>query len=258
MLSPEIAVIIPACNEAVCLGPVLDELLRTLDPEKFVIAVGVNDSSDETAEVARRRPVLVAETEERGYGYGCAAAIRLTNDFFPAIQAYLFCAGDGANAPADLLRVTAAYAQGYDFVLGARTTRLHNWRSMTLRHMVANALLGLWCGLLSGRPFRDLGPLRILSRSLFERIAPREMTYGWTIEAQVAAAKLGATIREIPVTERRRLGGQQKVSGVSWTRTLSIGCKIVAAGWRTGRDFRSTVRPPHPVLLPAPRSQPEM
>ncbi len=230
---PQIALIIPACDEAACIGTVLDELLQVVDPEKYVIAVGVNGSSDATAEVARARPVLVAETAARGYGFGCEEAIRLTNNFFPSIRAYVFCAGDGATAPADVARLVAAFEQGYDFVLGSRTRRWQNWRAMTLRHIVANVLLGLWCGLLSRRRFSDLGPLRLISRRLFERIAPREMTFGWTIEAQIAAAHLEANICELPVTERRRIAGEQKVSGVTWRRTLTIGCKIVAAGYRT-------------------------
>ena len=64
------------------------------------------------------------------------------------------------------------------------------------------------------------------------------MTFGWTIEAQVAAARLGAAICEIPVSERRRIAGEQKVSGVTWRRTLSIGCQIVAAGDRTRRIYQ--------------------
>lgn len=232
---PEFAIIIPACNEAACIGAVLDELLVAVDSEKFVVAVGVNGSSDTTAQLARQRPVLVAETERRGYGHGCQAAIDLTNNLFPAIRAYVFCAGDGATDPHDLRPLVAAFDQGYDFVLGSRTKRLRNWRTMTLRHLVANAALGLWCGALSGRPFSDLGPLRMISRRLFEKIAPREMTFGWTIEAQIAAARLGAAICEIPVSERCRIAGDQKVSGVTWRRTLSIGCQIVAAGHRVRR-----------------------
>ena len=254
MRLPEIAIIIPACDEAACIGPVLDELLGALDLEKFVLAVGVNGSSDATAEIARQRPVLVAETERRGYGHGCQAAIDLTKNLFPSIRAYIFCAGDGASDPQDLRPLTAAFDQGYEFVLGSRTRRLRNWRSMTLSHVIANAALGLWCGLLSGRRFSDLGPLRMISRRLFEKIAPREMTFGWTIEAQIAAAKLGATICEIPVSERRRLAGHQKVSGVNWQRTLSIGCQIVAAGGRAWRNFRPAATP-SPALVPsnAPR-----
>lgn len=254
MRLPEIAIIIPACDEAACLGEVLDELLRAVDPEKFVIAVGVNASSDATAEVARARPVLVAETAQRGYGYGCQAAIDLTNNIYPSIRGYVFSAGDGATAPEDLLRVTATFDQGYDFVLGSRTARWRNWRTMTFRHMIANGLLGFWCGLLSGRLFSDLGPLRIMSRRLFEQIAPREMTFGWTIEAQIAAANLEAAIREIPVTERRRIAGTQKVSGVTWRQTLAIGCKIVAAGYRTWRDLPAARVPLAPAFAPAPGS----
>ena len=248
MRLPEFAIIIPACDEAACIGPVLDEFLRAVDPEKYVIAVGVNGSSDVTAEIARQRPVLVAESERRGYGHGCQAAIDLTKNLFPSIRAYIFCAGDGATDPRDFRPLTAAYEQGYDLVLGSRTKRLRNWRAMTVRHVFANAALGLWAGLLSERYFSDLGPLRIVSRPLFEKIAPQEMTFGWTIEAQIAAAKLDATICEIPVGERRRIGGQQKVSGVTWQRTFSIGCQIVAAGYRTWQIFQPAPPPRRPTF----------
>ena len=252
MRQPEIAIIIPACDEAESIGVVLDELLGAIDPEKFVVAVGVNGSSDATAELARRRPVLVAETSARGYGHGCQAAIGLTNNLFPHAQAYLFFAVDGANDPADLQRIAAAFYEGYDFVLGRRTRSLRNWPTMTLRHIIANSLLGFWCGILTGRFFSDLGPLRAISRRLFEEINPQELTYGWTIEAQLAAARLGASIREIPVRERKRIAGRQKVSGVTWRQTLTIGCRILAAGHRTWKRWPAA--PP----LPLPASRPSV
>src|SRR5437868_4033028 len=73
----QIAIIIPACDEEACLGQVLDELLAVIDREKFVVAVGVNGSSDKTAQIARARGVFVAESSKRGYGYGCQSAIDL-------------------------------------------------------------------------------------------------------------------------------------------------------------------------------------
>jgi hypothetical protein len=63
----------------------------------------------------------------------------------------------------------------------------------------------------------------------------RELTYGWTIESQIVAASVGARIAQLPTHERSRIAGLQKVSGVSWHRTFTIGCRIVAAGWRTHR-----------------------
>jgi glycosyltransferase involved in cell wall biosynthesis len=232
-----IALIIPACDEEACLGPVLDELLAALDPEKFVVAVGVNGSSDRTAEIARARGVWVAETPQRGYGYGCQSAIDLVAAAVPAVRAYIFFAGDGASDPHDVRKLVDAYEEGYTFVLGARTGQLRNWRTMHISHVIANFAVALWCGLLAGRWFKDLAPVRLIDRRLFETIAPREMTFGWTIEPQIAAAKLGAAICEVPARERPRLAGTQKVSGVTWRRTFLIGCRILAAGWRARVRF---------------------
>ena len=233
----QLAVIIPACDEEACIGPVLDELLAVLDPEKFVVAVGVNGSSDRTAEIARSHGVWVAETGQRGYGYGCQSAIDLLATVLPPVRAYVFLAGDGASDPHDVRKLVDAYEQGYRFVLGARTGQLSNWRTMRVSHVIANFAVALWCGVLAGRSFKDLAPVRLIDRHLFETIAPREMTFGWTIEAQIAAAKLGAAICEVPASERPRLAGQQKVSGVTWRRTFAIGCRILAAGLRTRLRF---------------------
>ena len=40
-----IAIIIPACNEEVCIGPVLEELLTVVDPDEISHCGGVNNSS---------------------------------------------------------------------------------------------------------------------------------------------------------------------------------------------------------------------
>jgi glycosyltransferase involved in cell wall biosynthesis len=234
---PQLAVIIPACNEEACIGPVLDELLAVLEPGKFVVAVGVNGSTDLTSEIARTRGVWVAETRQRGYGHGCQAAIDLATKVAPQVRAYIFLAGDGASDPRDVRALVDAYDAGYAFVLGARTAKLSNWQTMRISHVIANFAVALWCGILAGRWFKDLAPVRLIDRQLFERIAPREMTYGWTIEPQIAAARLGATICEVAASERPRLAGEQKVSGVTWRRTFLVGCRILAAGWRARRRF---------------------
>jgi len=231
------AIVIPACDEEECIGCVLDELFAVIDPEKFVVAVGVNGSSDRTATIAREHGALVAETRERGYGYGCQAAIDLVTAAVPQVRAYIFFAGDGASDPQDVRILVKAYEQGYTFVLGARTARLRNWRTMRFSHVIANFLVALWCGALAGRWFKDLAPVRLIDRELFEAIAPREMTYGWTIEPQIAAARLSAPICEVTASERPRLAGRQKVSGVTWRQTFAIGCRILAAGWRARLRF---------------------
>lgn len=254
------ALILPACHEELCIGPVLDELAAVLDPaEGWVVAVGVNGSApgkDRTADLARAHPLrpLVAETPARGYGYGCQAAIELLikAGIEAEIDAYVFFAADGANDPRDLPKLVAARRAGADFVLGCRTAPLtrENLRVMSLSHVIANSLLGAWCGLLTGRRFCDIGPLRLIERELFHQLQLREWTFGWTIEAQVRAARQGAAMIEVPVRERPRLAGEQKVSKVNWRRTLSIGWQIALAGLRS--RFR-----PAPHQRPQPQGHVE-
>ncbi len=251
---PRIAVIIPVWNEEACIAVVLEELLATIDPAECVIAVGVNNSSDRTAQIARSYPVVVAETAARGYGHGCQAAIDAVTQAVPSIAAFVFFAGDGASNPRDIARLIAAYESGAALVLGVRTRGRQNRRSMGLSHVAANVLLAAWAALLGGRWFTDLAPFRLIQRRLFEKIQPVEMTFGWTIEAQVAAAILGAAIQEVPAGERLRLAGEQKVSGVTWRRTIAIGCRIVAAGWRTRLRFAPSTKTEAAEMLPLPES----
>ena len=117
-------------------------------------------------------------------------------------------------------------------------------------HLLANRVLGAWCGLLARRWFRDIGPLRLIERGLFHRLRLREWTFGWTIEAQVVAAQMGAAMTEVPVRERPRLAGQQKVSKVNGWRTVSIGWQIARAGWR------ASCRPPACFPQHTPVSEP--
>lgn len=248
--APRFAVIIPACDEEPCLGAVLDELRAALAGQPHLIVVGVNGSTDRTAEIARARPgVLVAETRERGYGHGCRAAVDLVEREHPPVDGYIFFAADGANDPRDLATLLAARARGAAMILGCRTRLRANWRLMNLQYVIANRAFGTFCGCLTGRFFADLGPLRFIERDLFHALRLREWTMGWTIEAQIRAARLGAWIVEVPVRERERIAGRQKVSRVSFGRTLSVGWKILAAGFRArfsdyarGKDSKFEIR----------------
>lgn len=256
------ALVLPACHEEQTVGPVLDELQATLDPTiRWLVAVGVNGSlpgADRTAALARQHPLrpLVAETPARGYGYGCQAAIDLLATLGHTPDAYIFFAADGANDPRDLARLIRAHQAGHDLVLGCRTSswRTGNRQTMGWSHLLANRLLGAWCAVLTGRWFDDIGPLRLIERRLFQRLRLREWTFGWTVEAQVQAARLGASTIEVPVHERPRLAGEQKVSKVNWRQTLAIGYQIALAGWRT--RWRSPASPPEPVsaVLAGPRA----
>ena len=226
-------IVIPVMNEEECIGIVLDELNDALGgDERFRIAVGLNGSSDRSGEIAREKGALVSEVDERGYGHGCMAAIKALEDD-GAPDAYIFYSGDGGNSPEDLLKLANAFEQGKgDFVIGQRTCRPANWKRLGADRALPNITLGLWLTLLTFKPWLDLGPLRLISADLFRRMGQQELTWGWTAEGQILASRLGASIHRITVDERPRIAGQQKVSRVSFRRSLSIGLQIVAAAWK--------------------------
>ena len=226
------ALIIPACNEEESLPWVLRELREVLPEGLCEVFVGVNGSSDGTARVAELHGAKSRQISDRGYGFGCLAAVALAEESGSVFDGYLFLAADGANDPRDITALVSAHQAGAGLVLGSRTLDPFNRQFLPFHYRWANRFFGFFCGLLTGRFFSDLGPLRIIDRRVFGALALSEGTYGWTIEAQVRAARLGVKIVEVSVKERRRVAGEQKVSHVSWMRTWSVGLQILAAGVR--------------------------
>ena len=53
----------------------------------------------------------------------------------------------------------------------------------------------------------------------------RDRTFGWTVEMQVKAAQRGASVCEVPVRYRQRIG-ISKISG-TWAGTFKAGYKIL-------------------------------
>ncbi len=75
-----IAVIVPAHNEAQSIGIVVSELCALKQPESGLallsqIVVANNGSQDETVGVARQNGAIVVNEDRLGYGYACLAAM---------------------------------------------------------------------------------------------------------------------------------------------------------------------------------------
>jgi hypothetical protein len=234
-------IILPACNEAACLPAVLAELLPVAQGLGCVIAVGLNDCSDDSAAVMQRYPqVVTGETEMRGYGHGCLAALSAVAAAGMVPDCYLFMAADGANDPALMADLLAHHTRGADLVLGQRTLCIANFRRLGLVRVASNLLLAAWASLLSGRVYSDLGPYRLISARLMRSWAllGRDPHWGWTIEPQVIAPMLGMQVRSLCAAERPRIAGEQKVTGVSWRQSARIGALIAQKGlcmWRRVR-----------------------
>jgi hypothetical protein len=94
---------------------------------------------------------------------------------------------------------------------------------MTPHQVFGNWLAAAIMRTLYGVAVSDLGPFRAIRRETLLGLEMQEMTYGWSVEMMVKAARAGLRYREVPVSYRRRAGGVSKVAG-----TLSGSAR---AGW---------------------------
>src|SRR5262244_1329246 len=213
MPSP-VAFIIPTLNEEASIGPVLDALRAALpaagvsQPEFLVVD---NNSTDATARIATQRGVRVLSESRRGYGQACLSGIAAVP---PHAQIIVFLDADGSDDPQDLPRLLAPLFDGSaDFVLGSRTVAARRSGAFTLPQAFGNWLATGLMRLFFGARYSDLGPFRAILRESLNRLHMTDTNYGWTIEMQIKAHRLGLRVLEIPVNYRKRLAGQSKISG---------------------------------------------
>lgn len=214
-----VSVVIPAYNEADSIAHVVRELPRDIVAEVIVADGGSRDGTQAIAAAAGARVIDAG----RGYGRACALGAAAA-----ACDVVVFMDGDGADR-GDLIGLIAGpvLAGARDLVLASRTLGARDPGSMNWHQVLAGRLAGFGMGALYGVRYTDMCAFRAIRRDTLARLGMREMTYGWNIEMQMKAARLGLSIAEVPMPYRCRIGGQSKVAG-SLSGTLRAGGKIVS------------------------------
>ena len=100
--------------------------------------------------------------------------------------------------------------------------------------------------LLYGTGYTDMCAFRVIRRDTLEALGMVEMTYGWNLEMQLRIARARLRVLEIPVSYRRRIGGQSNVSG-SLEGSIRAGGQIIATFRRHVTDRTAAPRPPKPA-----------
>jgi glycosyltransferase involved in cell wall biosynthesis len=227
---PRIGVIMPTRNEAAALPGVLGAIL----PQVAEVIVVDTASTDGTPDIARRLGARVVAEPRRGYGRACLAGIAALS---PDVDTVLFMDADAADRPEDLPRLLAPIAAGEaDLVIGARTLGVEPG-ALTPQQRFGNALACLLIRMIWGVRYTDLGPFRVIRRDALARLGMRDETWGWTVEMQVRAARLGLRVAEVPVGYRRRIG-TSKISG-TLSGTIRAGWKIL---WVIGAEALGGLR----------------
>jgi glycosyltransferase involved in cell wall biosynthesis len=215
-----VSVVIPALNEAESIGSVVRSMPRDQIAECIVVD---NESTDATAQAARAAGARVVNSP-RGYGAACAAgasAALATSDVL------VFLDGDGSDDVSAMHQLVGPIESGdADFVIGSRTRGRAEPGSLNGAQVFAAKLIGTLVKMLYGFRYTDMGPFRAIRRECLEAMQMREMTYGWNLEMQIKALKMGLRVVEIPVDYRCRIGGESKVSGNMWA-SVKAGVRIL-------------------------------
>ena len=235
---PIVSAIVPARNEAPCIEAVVRGLLALRTPQGLPllaeVVVADNNSSDDTARVARDAGARVVHVAQAGYGRACWEAVRASGG-----SVLLFVDGDGAADPADAPALIDALANGAHLAIGVR--HAPDAGAMTFTQRFGNALACLLMRLLWRMPAADLGPYRAIRRDAFDALDMQDRSFGWTVEMQVRAHALQLRTVELPVRWHARTGGVSKISG-TLRGVLGAGAgilgMIVRLWWRERRRPR--------------------
>jgi glycosyltransferase involved in cell wall biosynthesis len=209
---PVIDVIIPAYNEGRSIGLVLGDLPPGWVREMIVCD---NASTDDTAAVAKAAGATVVHAPQRGYGSACLAGMDHIRQR-PAEEqpdVVVFLDGDYSDHPEELPRLLhPIMADDVDLVIGSRVLGKKEKGAMQPQQIFGNWLATTLIRMIYRYHFTDLGPFRAIKWSTLLDLQMEDPNFGWTVEMQVKAAKMGLRCQEVPVSYRRRIG-VSKVSG---------------------------------------------
>jgi len=235
----QVAVVIPARNEAASLPMVLDAIPRHLVDEVVVVD---NASTDGTAEAALGRGAILLREPRRGYGSACLRGLEHLRARRPDVVVFLDA--DYSDRPEEMALLLEPIERGQaDLVIGSRVLGTRERGALLPQARVGNWVATRLIRALYGGRFTDLGPFRAVRFEALERLGMADRDFGWTAEMQVKALLAGLRVREVPVSYRRRVG-TSKITG-TLSGTLRAGAKIL---WTIGRNlFPRQARPGSPV-----------
>jgi hypothetical protein len=164
---------------------------------------------------------------QRGYGSACLRGLdELARRPQGPPDIVVFLDADYSDHPDELpLVVKPIIEDGVDFVIGSRLAGNRERGAMPPQSVWGNRLACFLMWLLFNGRYTDLGPFRAIRWSALRRLGMCDRNFGWTVEMQIKAARLGLTTREVPVSYRRRVG-VSKISGTV-KGTILAGSKIL-------------------------------
>jgi glycosyltransferase involved in cell wall biosynthesis len=217
-------VIVPAYNEADCIGAVIADL-RDNFPEGDILVVN-DGSQDRTSEIAKEQGARVIDLP---YNVGIGGAIQtgfvyaLRENYEVAIQ----FDGDGQHQADEIPKILEPYRQGdADIVVGSRFLSEGGFTSSMQRRMGAKILSCVVSSLIGKKITDTTSGFRVYGKkaiSFFSSMYPEDYP---EVEAFILAHKKGLIVREVPAEILPRASGK---SSITFTRAVYYMVKVLLA-----------------------------
>jgi glycosyltransferase involved in cell wall biosynthesis len=239
------AVVIPALNEEATIADLIAEIKVMEARSDLPLAIDAiyvvdNGSTDATAERAASAGAVVVSEPRRGYGRACLTGVLATGD----VELIVLMDADRSERPDELGRLLGPILLGSaDLVIGSRVLGEAEPGALLVQQRVGNRIASIMLRALYGVRVTDIGPFRVIAKSDLLSLGMSEMTYGWSVEMIARAARQGLRIVEVPVSCRKRAGGESKVSG-DLSASIRAGYRIIET---ILRYRRTTFRAPEKV-----------
>jgi glycosyltransferase involved in cell wall biosynthesis len=192
------SIVIPAKNEAGAIGAAVAGA-RKAYPDAEIIVVD-DGSTDDTAKIAGEAGARVIQhPESLGNGAAVKAGARAAKGKIIA-----FMDGDGQHDATEFGKLLERLDQGYDMVIGARSSGSH----ANVGRLYANGIYNVVASWLTGRRIPDLtSGFRVARAKLFKQflyLLPNGFSYPTTIT--MAFLRAGFPIRFEPIPVAKRIG----------------------------------------------------
>ena len=219
-----LSVVFPAYNEAEHIGHAVQEFQSIGVVDEIVVVD--NNSSDQTASIARHAGARVVLEIRQGYGYACQRALKEAGG-----DLIILAEPDGTFLGKDVLKLLA-YADDFQFILGTRTSRVFIWEgaNMGLFLKWGNwAVAKMLQFLFNGPSLTDVGcTMRLIHRRALRKIQ-RRFTVGrshFSPEMMILALLYKIPMVEIPLNYCSRIG-ESKITG-QLDRAVRVGLNMIA------------------------------